>query len=53
MAAAAYSNGNPLSDEASHYTYNEADWLLDISGTSYTWDANGNLLDDEVKYLHL
>jgi YD repeat-containing protein len=30
------------------YTYNEANWLIDMSGASYTWDANGNLLSDNV-----
>ena len=55
--------GNRLSEEnvtngsmpnENDYTYNVANWLVDISGTSYstsyTWDANGNLVDDEVNY---
>lgn len=26
------------------YSYDEADWLMDVNGTPYTYDANGNLL---------
>ena len=37
-------NGSVPNDN--DYTYNAANWLVDISGTSYTWDANGNLLND-------
>ena len=55
--------GNRLSEEnvtnggmpnENDYTYNVANWLVDMSGTSYstsyTWDLNGNLVDDEVNY---
>ena len=30
------------------YTYDIANRLMDVGGTSYTWDANGNLLNDGV-----
>ena len=39
-------NGSVPNDN--DYTYNAANSLVDISGTSYTWDANGNLLSDDV-----
>ena len=29
------------------YTHNEANWLIDMSGAPYTWDANGNLIDED------
>jgi YD repeat-containing protein len=44
--------GNRLADSAptgaTTYTYDDANRLATANGTSYTWDANGNLLADGV-----
>jgi hypothetical protein len=31
------------------YTYDEANRLTAVDSVTYTWDANGNLLDDGAK----
>jgi RHS repeat-associated protein len=36
-------HGLPLTDT---YAYDESNRLMEVDGISYTWDANGNLLDD-------
>jgi RHS repeat-associated protein len=40
-------DANPSGQPAStSYTYDEANRLTSVGGVSYTWDANGNLLND-------
>ena len=36
-------------DEVSTYTYDPANRLTSVDGVGYTWDNNGNLLDDGVR----
>jgi RHS repeat-associated protein len=44
--------GNRLTQEthegANIYTYDIANHLIEVDGVEYTWDVNGNLLDDGV-----
>jgi len=42
--------GNRLGEQTDRdentYVYDDANRLINLNGTDYTWDANGNLLDD-------